>query len=95
MPLKAGTKNPLDPTGYVNSMAEAMEQAFLKEWPFVMHDAPVPQPNDQMKLMFIAISRGVIQHLETNHGSFKVTTEDTGVNTAAGEVSAIDTIKYL
>jgi hypothetical protein len=95
MALKAGTKHPGDPTGYSGSMAEAMEQVFLKEWPFVMGDAPVPQSNDQMRLLFIAIARGVIQHLEQNHGSFKVTTTDVSVNTAEGEVTEIETIKYV
>ncbi len=95
MPLKAGTKHPIDPSGYSGSMAEAMEQAFLKEWPFVMGGAPVPQTNDQMRLLFIAIARGVVLHLEQNHGAFNVTTTDVSVNTAEGEVTSIDTIKYL
>ena len=71
MPLKAGTKAPVA-NGYNNSMAAAMEKAFMEQWPYVMDDADLPASSDQMKLMFIAIAQGVIKHLKQNSASMKV-----------------------
>lgn len=84
MALKPGTIN-----DFSNSMAKEMEDAFMATWPFVMHDAPVPVANDQMRLMFIAISKGLIEHLKKNSTSFIVNTTDNGVNTATGSVTSI------
>jgi hypothetical protein len=68
MALKAGTIH-----DYVNSMAQAMEEAFLEEWPRVMsEDQPKPQSNNQMKLLFIAIAQGVVRHLADHSESFDV-----------------------
>jgi hypothetical protein len=91
MPLKAGTKKPLPAgtDGYTGSMAEAMELAFLEEWPNVMGNADLPAPNDQMKLMFIAIAKGVIRHINDNKASFKITTS--GIGSPNGTVTGIDT----
>ena len=68
MALKAGTIQ-----DYVNSMAQAMENAFLEEWPRIMSDdQPKPKSNDQMKLLFIAIAQGVVRHLADHPESFDV-----------------------
>lgn len=57
-----------------------------------MKDAPLPTANEEMKLMFIAIARGVVQHLHDNHDAFNVTVTLTGSNTAKGTVSEIDVV---
>ncbi len=85
MTLKAGTsrKNTSDDTRgnkfkttYKDSMAEAMEKAFIKEWPKIIEDQPVPAPSDQMRLLFIAIAQGVVWHLKKKPGSFKITIDN-------------------
>ena len=69
MPLRAGTKN-----DYANSMAQAMEKAFLEEWPHIMsNDHPKPVMTDHIRLLFIAISQGVVRHLVNNPDGFEVT----------------------
>ena len=90
MSLNPGTKIPrADGTdGYVNSMAQAMEEAFKQEWPYVMKGADTPAANDQMRLMFIAVARGVVKHLKDNHESFKVTVASNGI----GDVSSVDAV---
>lgn len=54
------------------SMAKAMEDAFLAEWPIAMPDQPVPTVNDQMRLLFVAIAKGVVKHLGDNGSAFQV-----------------------
>jgi hypothetical protein len=92
MPLKAGTKGPVGPgiDGYADSMAEAMEIAFMKQWPYLMGDADVPPPNEQMRLMFIAISQGVVNHLSENHDAIKVAVSDSGSGNYTGESTSIE-----
>ena len=68
MALLAGTKGT-----YTNSMADAIEKAFLAEWPKVMIDQPVPDSNDQMRLLFMAIAQGVVQHLVDHPEAFTIT----------------------
>ena len=77
MPLIAGSKTVttagVDP--YANSMAQAIENAFLKEWPVIMgNEKPAPEGNDQMRLMFIAIAQGVVRHLLDNEAAITVNT---------------------
>ena len=68
MALKAGTIQ-----DYGNSMAQAMEEAFLEEWPRVMtDDQPKPTSTNQMKLLFIAIAQGIVRHLADHADSFDV-----------------------
>lgn len=68
MALKAGIR-----ADYTNSMAQAMEKAFLDEWPKIMDsDEPKPEMTDQMRLLFIAVAQGVVRHLVNNPDSFKV-----------------------
>lgn len=58
-------------TTFTASMAEAMQNAFIQAWPDYMDDTPVPDPNPQMKLMFVAIARGVVQHLHEHPEAFE------------------------
>ncbi len=88
MPLKAGTKAPVI-NGYENSMAAAMETAFLEQWPYVMGDETLPASSDQMKLMFIAIAQGVIKHLKQNSASMKVTVN---LNVGGSNVTGTGTV---
>ena len=78
MALQAGTH-----AHYTNSMAEAMENAFLNEWPNIMGGQPKPQPNDQMRLLFMAIAQGVVQHLTQHPEAF------TAVVTAANQINRV------
>lgn len=67
MPLKAGTI-----ADYDKSMAAAMEEALRANWGFAMPDTNMPISNDLLKLIFIAISQGVVNHLKENKTSFEI-----------------------
>ena len=75
--LKAGSyKNAsLD----ADSMAKAMEQAFIKEWPSVMK-TDSPDVNTHLQLMFVSIAQGVVKHLEENKDAFVVDRINNGGN---------------
>lgn len=88
MPLKAGTN--LGLSGFADSMAEAMVEAFRDEWPYVMQGAPVPDTSDQMKLLFAAVARGVVKHLQEHATDFKVTVTSSGSGDYKGTVTEID-----
>jgi hypothetical protein len=83
--LKAGSK-----TDYVASMASAMEEAFMHEWGNFMEGADAPKMSDQMRLMFVAIAQGVVNHLKANHDAFKVTATQTSSGIYTGTVSSIE-----
>ena len=85
MTLKAGTIS-----NYSNSLADAMEDAFLEAWPTIM-DSKKPKVNDHLKLMFIAVSQGVIKHLKENPGSFKVEIYNVGGSNYDGKIDEIQT----
>lgn len=100
--IKAGTKNSilphpsrrdeLDP--YVQSMAEAMENAFEEEWPIIM-GTDKPKKSDHLQLMFIAIAQGVVKHLSDNVDSFivdipSVSGNGITVNTVEKKLKRID-----
>ena len=59
-------------------MAAAMEQAFFEAWPDFMDEQPAPDPNPQMKLMFVAIARGVVRHLTEHPEAFQLTVNAAG-----------------
>lgn len=61
MALKAGTI-----ADFSDSMAEAIENAFLEEWPEAMGGADKPETNPQMRLLFVAVAQGVVRYL-TDH----------------------------
>jgi len=69
MALKAGTI-----ADFSDSMAEAIENAFLEEWPKVMGGAAdeVPEMNEQMKLIFVAVAQGVVRYLTDHAEAFHI-----------------------
>jgi hypothetical protein len=68
MPLKAGTK-----AQYAGSMAQAIEQAFRREWPRLIDGTTLPATTSpEMQLLFIAVAQGVVGYLKKNISSFKV-----------------------
>jgi hypothetical protein len=83
--LKAGSK-----ADYNSSMASAMEKAFVDEWSSFMEGADAPKMSDQMRLMFVAIAQGVVNHLQANPGAFKVTATETSPGNYTGKVSSIE-----
>ncbi|MBC8488707.1 MAG: hypothetical protein H8D45_22000 [Bacteroidetes bacterium] len=85
MTLKAGTISNMS-----NSLAKAMEEAFLEAWPSVM-DTQKPEVNDHLRLMFIAVSQGVIKHLKENPESFKVKIYHEGSSDYKGKIDEIQT----
>ena len=82
MALRSGSirqaNNPADQTNWNNSMAKAIEDAFLDEWPEAMDNAPKPEMNDQLRLMFVAVAKGVVKHLMENGSAFSVDTNSIG-----------------
>jgi hypothetical protein len=82
--LKAGSK-----TDYTASMASAMEAAFMNEWSNFMQGADAPAMNDQMRLMFVAIAQGVVNHLKANPVAFQVTVTDPEWGNITGTVTTI------
>lgn len=68
MALKAGSIHDV-----ANSMAQAMEDAFREEWPNAMGQNEPPEINLQMRLLFVAVAKGVVRHLVANNGAFTVT----------------------
>lgn len=67
MGLKAGTTTNLN-----NSMAKAMEDAFIAEWLRVKEDQAAPEMTEDMRLIFVAVAQGVINHLKANQNAFEV-----------------------
>ena len=94
MPLNSGTR--AQGSGiYSGSMADAMEKAFLEEWPYVMGEADLPASSEQLNLMFRAVAQGVIRHLKQNSTSMKVSVTfkvGTSTHTGTGTVTDIDII---
>ncbi|RYY10215.1 MAG: hypothetical protein EOO04_37230 [Chitinophagaceae bacterium] len=74
MSFKAGTKKrgPLNEDQYIGSMANAMETAFLKEWEVIMKTDP-PALTDHMRLIFIAVAQGVVNHMKASEESIQIT----------------------
>ena len=72
MALKAGGKSEAKPIPISGStMVELMEKAFEAEWNEVMKktDGTIPNKpnfNDQTRLLFVAVARGVVEHLLKN-----------------------------
>lgn len=89
MPLKPGKVEPA--TDFSGSMAEAMEDALRRHWPDVMPSSTIPFDDRFLKLFFVAIAQGVVNHLEEHPQSFKVEVtvpDHTGVT---GDVYDIET----
>lgn len=84
MALKPGSinlsKNPSS-SEWTLSMAKAIEDAFLEEWPQAMPGQAAPELNDQMRLIFVAVAKGVVKHLGQNGTAFQVTNANASGNT--------------
>jgi hypothetical protein len=83
MALKAGSLQNLS-----NSMAKAMENAFIDV--IVAEKIPEPEDRQQMRLLFVAIAQGVVEHLQANHDAFKVEVTLPNGKTATGEITEIE-----
>lgn len=81
MMLKAGKTN------YTGSMAEAMEKVFKEQL-----DKGQPKPDDQMKMLFIAVAEGVVRHLVANPGAFviTVTQDENNIHTTTVKITSTD-----
>jgi hypothetical protein len=74
MALTAGTLSKgAQAESYTKSMAKAMEKAFRKEWSYAMSGSELPPTSDDMRLLFVAIAQGVVEHLKERASSFEVT----------------------
>lgn len=93
MAIKAGTKkrDAFNQDEYAGSMAAAMENAFMKEWPVIM-GSEAPLPNDHMRLLFIAIAQGVVRHLKDNENSITVAVPSGGGATVDADISTQGTL---
>lgn len=54
---------------FAGTMASAMEDAFMREWPVVMGGI-APPVSREMRLLFAAIAQGVVNHLVENSEAF-------------------------
>ena len=76
MALKSGSINlandPTRASEWAASMAKAIEDAFISEWPIAMDGADAPEMNNQARLLFVAIAKGVVKHLTQNGSAFVV-----------------------
>lgn len=64
---------------FANSMAEAMEKE-LRTLNIAAGLGDLPDVNiEDRRRLFIAIAKGVIQHLKDNQGAFKIAVDVTGV----------------
>jgi hypothetical protein len=62
------------------TMAKQIEAAFINQWPHFNPELPLPE-GAQMKslrLFFVAVAQGVIQHLRDNPQAFEVRVNDSG-----------------
>ena len=57
----------------VASMAKEIENAFLANWAVAMGNVEQPKNNKQMQLLFVAVAKGVINHLKNNPLSITIT----------------------
>lgn len=74
MALRAGTlgKDPTAKNGYAKSMAQAIENAFKKEWGYAMSGMALPAPSPEMQLLFAAVAQGVVRYLQKNANAFEI-----------------------
>jgi hypothetical protein len=74
------------------AMAKQIETAFLNQWS--SFNPNLPQPSGEqlnaLRLFFVAVSQGVVQHLRENPGSFEVEVTN-GAATLAGKVVRVNT----
>jgi len=79
------------------TMAQAMETAFLDQWPHFNGDLPLPAGKQlaALRLFFVAVAQGMVQHLRDHPEAFNVTTASAGSgdgsHTHPAEVASIST----
>ncbi len=71
---------------FLGSMAAAMEEAFQEEW-LKAKSTSLPEAGEEdRKILFAAISRGVVEHLKHNAGAaFKIAVQTTQADTVLME----------
>jgi hypothetical protein len=93
MALKAGVIR--DTNGHpdnADSMAQAIENAFIREWPNAMGGQPAPEHNKQMQLLFVAVAQGIIDYLAVHPEAFKIEIDLGSGFRFSGNLSAIERI---
>ncbi len=66
---------------FLGSMAAAMEEAFKEEWQNAKSTPLSETGEDDRKILFAAISKGVVRHLKQNAGAaFKIAVQTTQTN---------------
>jgi hypothetical protein len=74
----------VDPGSFAGSMAEAIEKAFsallVSQGKDALPTADTQETRDR-RTLFVAIARGVIDHLQANEDAFKVVFTNTPVGT--------------
>ena len=87
MSIKAGTN-----AEFPGSLAEAIEHALKKEWPYVMGEGQTVESNPQMRLLCIAVAQGVIRYLKDHaNNSMLVDLVTTPANSIDGHIDIITT----
>jgi hypothetical protein len=93
MALKAGSHGATAGGGdddFDGSMAQAIEDAFLAEWPKVNPDLPVPtepaeEPLKSLRLFFAAVAQGVVRHLEEHPEAFTLSVASVAHSHSGGD----------
>ncbi len=70
-----------------STMAGAIEAAFVDQWPLFNPDLP-PHPTeeqlDAMRLLFVAVAQGVVQHLRDHPEAFTLAVANTSHSHSGG-----------
>jgi hypothetical protein len=74
-------------------MAKQMETAFLSQWSSFNPDLPEPEGKqlEALRLFFVAVSQGMVQHLRDNAVAFAVEVDNGGVDLDGTVVSVSTT----
>ncbi len=80
MALKAGTVG-----DFSDSMAEAMEDALKAEYLIVKEEALPESPDEDRRLLLVAIAQGITRYLKSNPDAWQISVEATLVNTDDSE----------
>jgi hypothetical protein len=68
------------------TMAGAIEAAFLNQWPLFNPDLPLPDEEQlvPMRLFFVSVAQGVVQHLRDHPEAFILSVDSTSHNHSGG-----------
>lgn len=70
-----------------NTMAKLIEDAFMTEWSNAMGAQPLPEHNKQMQLLFVAVAKGVVEHLKNNPLSISIQISSGDLNNGTGTLT--------